>query len=143
VRQPSLWPGALGGSREPADADLRARWRDLVERQLPQAARSRPDWPVRLDHCFARILLDNALGRPWREVVAPPAWRNTPGDRLATALALGEAALAGVADLSALIRRALRLRRDGSGRAAPGSAVKARPSPPAPFPERKGRDRDP
>ena len=32
------------------------------ERRLPAAAPGRPDWPVRLDHCFARILLDNACG---------------------------------------------------------------------------------
>jgi len=95
------------------DAALRARWRDLVERRLPEAARSRPDWPVRLDHCFARILLDNALGRPWREAVRAPAWRNAPADRLAAALALGEAVLGDAADLAALNHRSLALRGRG------------------------------
>jgi hypothetical protein len=90
-----------------AETDLRARWRELVERQLPAAAPARPDWPVQLDHCFARILLDNALGRPWREVVGPPAWRRTPADSLADAVALGEAVLAGEADLAELNRRSL------------------------------------
>ena len=92
------------------DAELRARWRDLVERRLPKAARARPDWPVRLDHCFARVLLDAACGRPWREAVAAPAWRNMPADRLHHAVALGEAVLAGEADLPALNRRSLALR---------------------------------
>lgn len=92
------------------DAVLRARWRDLVERRLPQAARGRPDWPVALDHCFARILLDAVCSRPWREAVAAPAWRNMPADRLHDAIYLGEAVLAGEADLSTLNRRSLALR---------------------------------
>lgn len=99
----------------------RARWRDLVGRRLPEAARARRDWPVRLDHCFARILLDHACGGPWRESVAPPAHANLEPDRLAAAVTLGEAVLAGRADLAALNRRSLIWR---------GKA------PPRPFPQR-------
>ena len=87
--------------------DRRAAWRDLVERRLPEAARTHRDWPVRLDHCFARILLDHACGGPWRERVKPPAHANLPADRLEAAIALGEALLAGEADLHALNRRSL------------------------------------
>jgi len=83
----------------------RAHWRDLVERRLPEAAR--PDWPVRLDHCFARILLDNACGGPWRDQIRPPAYANTPLDQLEMAIAMGEAVLAGHADLTLLNRRSL------------------------------------
>ncbi len=88
-------------------ADRRAVWRDLVERRLPEAARRRRDWPVRLDHCFARILLDHACGGPWRDSIEPPAHANMPADRLEAAIALGEAVLAGEADLHALNRRSL------------------------------------
>lgn len=88
-----------------SEAARRAQWRDLVGRRLPQAAR--PDWPVRLDHCFARILLDNTCGGPWREQVRPPAHANLPPDLLETAIALGEAVLAGHADLALLNRRSL------------------------------------
>ena len=91
-------------------ADLRARWRDLVERRLPEAARERPDWPVRLDHCFARILLDCVHDRPWREVVRPPAWRNTDPATLERAVALGCDILANRADLSDFNQRSLELR---------------------------------
>ncbi|GBU17636.1 MAG: GCN5-related N-acetyltransferase [Methylobacterium sp. CG08_land_8_20_14_0_20_71_15] len=104
------------------DAALRTRWRDLVERRLPAAAPGRPDWPVRLDHCFARILLDNACGGPWRESAAPPAWANMPAERLAQAVALGEAVLAGGADLAALNRRSL----DWRGKTGPALARCAR-----------------
>ena len=90
-------------------AEVRAAWRELVGARLPQAARTRA-WPVAHDHCFARILLDNAMGRPWREVVTPPAWRNAAEPDLARAVALGEAALAGEADMHALNDRSLALR---------------------------------
>lgn len=92
------------------DTGVRARWRALVGETLPEAARDRRDWPVALDHCFARILLDNACGRPWHEVVRAPAWRHMPTEQLARAVALGEAVLAGAANLAALNRRSLTLR---------------------------------
>lgn len=100
-----------------AEADPQARWRDLVDRRLPEAARARPDWPVRLDHGFARVLLDNACGGPWRESVRPPAWANMPPERLALAIELGEALLAGRAELDLLNRRSLLWR--GKRRAPP------------------------
>jgi hypothetical protein len=66
---------------------------------------------VRLDHCFARILLDNAAGRPWREVIPPPAWRNADVALLDRAIALGEAALAGDLCLAELNATSLGMRR--------------------------------
>jgi RimJ/RimL family protein N-acetyltransferase len=102
-----------------SDAARRAHWRDLVERRLPAAAR--PDWPVRLDHCFARILLDNACGGAWRDHVRPPAHANMPGDQLEVAIALGEAVLAGRADLALLNRRSLAWRGKIAAAAVPES----------------------
>lgn len=99
-----------------ADAARRALWRDLVERRLPEAAGRRPGWPVRLDHCFARILLDNACGGPWRACVRPPAHANMPGERLDAAIALGEAVLADAVDLAVLNRRSLAWRGKGEAR---------------------------
>jgi hypothetical protein len=89
---------------------LRSRWRELVGHRLPHAAASRPHWPVTQDHCFARILLDNACGRPWREVVPAPAWREASPELLRHACSLGEAVLDDKADLAALNRRSLALR---------------------------------
>ncbi|WP_238183843.1 GNAT family N-acetyltransferase [Methylobacterium trifolii] len=102
-------PGPLFGTAA-SRPEQQARWRRLVDSLLPEAARTRPDWPVRLDHCFARILLDNACGGPWRESVAPPAWANMPEARLSCAIELGEAVLAGRADLALLNRRSLQWR---------------------------------
>lgn len=105
-------PDVSSGSVNVTSEQVRRRWRDLVERELPEVARDKGRrWPVRFDHCFARILLDNAHGRPWREVVKPPAWRNASEDVLLEAITLGEAVLEGRTDLHALNRRSLELRR--------------------------------
>ncbi|MEO0620434.1 MAG: hypothetical protein AAFZ01_14285 [Pseudomonadota bacterium] len=88
---------------------LRDRWRRLFERELPRAAADR-DWPVSADHCFARILLDNACGCPWREIIRPPAWRNAQPHILLTAIVTGERVLTGDADLDALNDQSLRMR---------------------------------
>ena len=98
----------MSGECDEMEAELRRRWRDLVERRLPEAWR--PGWPVRFDHCFARILLDTSVGQPWRDAIKPPAWKNTPPDVLRQAIRTGEAVLAGEADLAALNRESLRLR---------------------------------
>ncbi|GJD61466.1 GNAT family N-acetyltransferase [Methylobacterium frigidaeris] len=96
----------------PAEAEAQQRrWRALVDERLPAAAAQHPDWPVSRNHCFARILLDNACGGPWRESVAPPAWANMPPERLALAVSLGEAVLAGRQDLALLNHRSLLWRR--------------------------------
>jgi hypothetical protein len=100
---------------EPDEPDLRRRWRSLVEERLPGAALEGRGWPVRFDHCFARILLDNACGRPWREVARPPAWANMPAPLLAEAVRLGEGVLAGEADLARLNDRSLALRGKAPG----------------------------
>ncbi len=94
-----------------AMVDVRGRWRDLVERRLPSAAGDPGrSWPIRFDHCFARVLLDNACGRPWRDVINPPAWSNAEDRVLSEAIAFGEAVLANRADLHVLNERSLAMR---------------------------------
>lgn len=88
-------------------AAARQRWRDLVQRDLPARAANRPDWPIRADHCFARVILDSVCGRPWRDVIAAPAWRNIDADTLTRAIAVALAILDGSADLHALDAQSL------------------------------------
>ena len=110
MHNPPSSDAPIGLDRD-SSSEIRQRWRNLVERDLPEAARDRKrGWPVRFDHCFARILLDNAHGRPWREVVDPPAWRNTSDEVLLRAIDLGKAVLEGRADLHALNQHSLYLR---------------------------------
>jgi hypothetical protein len=81
---------------------LRARWLQLIRHELPEAARSRPDWPIRLDHCFARVILDHLCGRPWREVLPAPAYKRMSAEQLRTAIGIAEAVQANAADLTAM-----------------------------------------
>jgi len=91
--------------------DLESRWLDLTRYRLPRAAPER-GWPVRLDHCFQRILLDNAVGGVWYDaILRRPAYRHAPDAVLMAAVDLGEAALAGEADMAALNRASLHWRR--------------------------------
>ena len=90
--------------------DARAQWRLLVRDTLPAAAASHPHWPIRLDHCFARVILDAVHGRPWREAIAAPAWRHMTPERLHEAIALGRAIAAGTVDLHALNTHSLAMR---------------------------------
>ena len=93
---------------EPPDrAALEASWLQLTRVALPAIADLR-GWPVRADHCFQRILLDHAFGGCWYDHVAKrPAYRHADAAALSRAVALGEAAIAGSADLAALNRRSL------------------------------------
>ena len=86
---------------------LEARWLELTRTLLPGLAEER-GWPVNQDHCFQRILLDNACGGVWYDFVQRrPAYRHAAPEVLARALMLGEACLAGAEDLGALNRRSL------------------------------------
>ncbi len=105
---------ALSASQpRPADAEvseLRTRWRTLVGETLPATARGQPGWPIRRDHCFARVILDAVCGRPWREALPAPAWRHLSADQLRQAIALAQAIVAGAGDLGGLNRRSLQMR---------------------------------
>ncbi|WP_294322028.1 GCN5-related N-acetyltransferase [uncultured Sphingomonas sp.] len=108
-------------------AALEARWLDLTRRALPGVARER-GWPVVADHCFQRILLDHAFGGTWYDHVAGrPAYAHADPAALARAVTLGEAALAGDADLAALNRQSLMWRGKAPSKPAGGTPI-SRPS---------------
>jgi hypothetical protein len=73
-------------------AALLRRYRELVLDELPRRARAQ-GWVVVHDHCFGRIVLDNALGRRWYDVLdrrRSPAFAQLDDARLAAAVALAE-----------------------------------------------------
>ena len=76
-------------------------WFRLTRDTMPGMARER-GWPVQSDHCFQRILLDNAVGHKWNEEIPAPAYRNADDEFLERAIALGEAAIRGDEDLGQL-----------------------------------------
>ncbi len=89
---------------------LEATWFELTRETMPDLAVER-GWSVRFDHCFQRILLDNACGGPWRDHIAPPAYKNAPLATLRRAIELGNEAIEGESDLAELNRRSLVWRR--------------------------------
>ena len=115
------------GKYDPAQVDrlaLECEWLRLTRETLPALAHARA-WPVSADHCFQRILLDNALGRCWYEVVQRrPAYRHVEDEALARAVALAQAVIAGEADLHALNANSLAWR-GKRGRAAQTSSTSA------------------
>lgn len=114
--------------------ELRDRWSHLYRSHLPALAKARDPvqrkWPVFLDHCFARIVLDNAIGvdRPWTEAVKSPAVKNMTIEQLQDVVALGEKLATGEADLVELDTRSLRLRgkaSKGAGKTTEADGIKA------------------
>ncbi|EMC96980.1 hypothetical protein BAUCODRAFT_53779, partial [Baudoinia panamericana UAMH 10762] len=95
---------------------LRDKWNDLYKKRLPALAKARDPvqqhWPVHLDHCFARIVLDNAVGkdRPWSDAIDQPAVKHMTEAQLQAAIALGEKLATGEANLDELNERSLQLR---------------------------------
>ncbi len=109
-------PPRADGARSDASVrpELLARWFDLTRRQLPQAA-ALHGWPIRFDHCFMRVCLDAAFGRPWHEAIARPAIRHAADHDLMRAVAVAESLLAEPALLRVRNAESLRMRRDRAG----------------------------
>lgn len=69
---------------------LRNQYLELTNQVLPKLARSR-DFPVRYNHCFQRIILDNLFGCCWYEVLERkrvPAYQQLSEAQLEAAIAL-------------------------------------------------------
>jgi hypothetical protein len=89
-------------------ADLVSRYMVLTKDVIPQMARDPAiNWPVRNDHCFQRIVLDNVCGRPWFDHLARPAYKHLSKDQAVRAVQLCKAIIAGHADLNDLNSKSL------------------------------------
>ncbi len=98
--------------------DLLARYRQLVLHDLPARAGAE-GWVVTADHCFGRIVLDNAVGGRWYDVLGParPAFTALDDERLSRAVDLAERiAVEGDPLLRALDARSLAWRGKRPGR---------------------------
>ncbi len=114
-----LDPGVAPEAGAARDA-LVARWLDLSRRVLPGMAAAQ-GWPIRLDHCFMRVCLDEAMGGPWTAVLRRPAIRSMTEAQLLATIGVAEAIVARPALLAGLNARSLEHRRAlrASARAAP------------------------
>lgn len=109
----------FGGEGEAEDQGRRvARWLALTRVMLPGVAVEHR-WPIRLDHCFMRVLLDNAVGGVWHHTIARPAIKHADAETLERAIGLGERVMREPSELAVLNRRSLdwrRLAREGANR---------------------------
>ncbi len=95
---------------------LQASWKEVYQQTLPAAARSKlpsqSKWPVQLDHCFARIILDHTVGvdTPWTEKIQSPAYKNMSRNQLTESIELGRWILEGSVNLVELDEESLAVR---------------------------------
>ena len=106
---------------DPSAAALLVRWFDLTRRVLPGMAAAE-GWPIRLDHCFMRVCLDAAFGRPWHEAVRRPAARHMTEAELARAVSVAERIVAVPALLPEMNAESLRFR--GKAGSRPGAPAR-------------------
>lgn len=73
---------------------LRDQYLNLINEQLPSRARQ-TDMPVRLNHCFARIVLDNLFGGCWYDYLSRqrPAYKQLNETQLRKAIAIAQSML--------------------------------------------------
>ena len=71
---------------------LRQRYLELVNKELPTLAKQR-QFPIRFNHCFARIILDNLFDRCWYEALdrkKGAAYKQLSPEQLQEAIAIAE-----------------------------------------------------
>ena len=92
-------------------SELRAAYVRRVTEELPRAAR-REGWPIREDHCFGRVVLDNVFCDAWYDHVdGRPAYEHLSAAELEAAVDLADRMLeAGRPVVEALNRNSLRWR---------------------------------
>lgn len=107
--------GAVGLRLEASDdigTDVRQHLIDtylnLTRDVLPALAHTeRRDWPVRNDHCFQRIVLDNICGGVWYAHLQRPAYKHLTQDQARRAVALSRDIADGKVDLHRLNDKSL------------------------------------
>jgi hypothetical protein len=74
---------------------LRETYRRKVTEELPRAARDADDWPIHLDHCFGRVVLDNLFEDEWYDHVdGRPAYEALSEAELRAAIDIADQMLA-------------------------------------------------
>lgn len=77
-------------------SELREEYDRKVNEELPAVARRSDGWPIRLDHCFGRVVLDNLFGDEWySHVDGRPAYRNLTRDELQEAIEIADRMIQG------------------------------------------------
>lgn len=97
---------------------LQQQWTTLWTTTLPRSASARSkaqnngSWTVTVDHAFARVVLDNAIGidKPWPQAVDAPATANMTETQLRACISLAEQIIEGSVELDTLEKNSLQFR---------------------------------
>ena len=74
---------------------LRETYHHKVMEELPRAARDADGWPIHLDHCFGRVVLDNLFEDEWYDHVdGRPAYEALSEAELRAAIDIADRMLA-------------------------------------------------
>lgn len=72
-------------------SELRAEYTRKVNGELPAQAQSSDGWPIHLDHCFGRVVLDNLFGDEWYSHVDDrPAYKHLSQKELREAVEIAD-----------------------------------------------------
>lgn len=72
-------------------SQLRAEYTRKVNEELPERARNGDGWPIHLDHCFGRVVLDNLFGDEWYgHIDGRPAYEHLSRSELQDAIEIAD-----------------------------------------------------
>jgi len=72
-------------------SQLREAYRQKVHEKLPTEAQRSDGWPIHLDHCFGRVVLDNLFEDEWYDHVdGRPAYEQLSAQELRAALDIAD-----------------------------------------------------
>ncbi|ERG98455.1 MAG: hypothetical protein J07HQX50_02495 [Haloquadratum sp. J07HQX50] len=70
---------------------LRETYVKKVNQELPNKAQSSDGWPIHLNHCFGRVILDNMFQDEWYDYVdGRPAYENLSEQELREAIHIAD-----------------------------------------------------
>ena len=88
--------------------DLIISYMKFAKKVMPSMATDKQlNWPVKYDHCFQRIVLDNICNGCWYDHLKRPAYKHLSNSQALKAIKLCEDIISGNADLNALNRQSL------------------------------------
>lgn len=82
---------------------------DYINKKLPEWSKNNPS-PVKYNHCFARIVLDNVFNDVWYNHLKKPAYKNIKEKELSKAIAICENILNGKVDIFQMNKNSLKYR---------------------------------
>lgn len=72
-------------------SQLRAEYSRKVNEELPERAQNSDGWPIHLNHCFGRVVLDNLFGDEWYgHIDGRPAYEHLSPSELREAIEIAD-----------------------------------------------------